>query len=405
MDKRAIQFGAGSIGRGFIALLLCKSGYRVTFADVQENVISRINQHRRYTVEVLGEKVQEVVVEPVEAMHSGSDSLLDAFVSADLVTTAVGPGVLKHIAPTIAGGIGRRYSKGVEAELNVVACENMVGGSSHLAELVYSQLDDSVRHYADRYVGFPDAAVDRIVPPGANFEDPLRVRVEEFSEWIVDEGGFKGSVPAIEGMTPTDRLPAYLDRKLLTLNTGHAATAYLGAFSGYRTIDEAIRDPEIRSVVEGCMRESGEVLIRRYGFDARSHGEYIEKIIERFSRRELSDEVSRVGRNPVRKLGREDRLIKPLIGCLEYGIKCEALIIAISAALSYRNRDDSESVQLERELTGGELLDTLSRITGLGREGVEGDGLARIARAYCRLTEDGTNFQKKANSPRWSSLL
>lgn len=385
MEKQAIQFGAGSIGRGFIALLLCQSGYRVTFADIQEEIISHINRHGCYTVEVLGGRVREILVQPVTAVNSNSESLLDAFITANLISTAVGPDILKHIAPTIARGIGRRYSEGIEEELNIIACENMVGGSSHLANLVYACLDNDLHSYADRYLGFPDAAVDRIVPPGVNPSDPLRVRVEAFSEWIVDARGFKGDIPAIEGMIPTEQLPAYLDRKLLTLNTGHAATAYLGALRGFRTIDEAIANPEIRSLVEGCMRESGEVLIRRYGFDAGSHSEYIEKIMGRFSEKELSDDISRVGRNPMRKLGREDRFIKPLMGCLEYGSGCEALLMAISAALNYRNPNDSQSVELEKLLSTGNLINALSRITGLGREGMEANALERISQSYTGL--------------------
>ena len=47
--KKAIQFGAGNIGRGFIGAVLEQAGYHVVFADVNEQVVARINSDRAYT--------------------------------------------------------------------------------------------------------------------------------------------------------------------------------------------------------------------------------------------------------------------------------------------------------------------------------------------------------------------
>ena len=44
--KTAIQFGAGNIGRGFIGAVLSKSGYQVVFADVNKEIVDRINADR-----------------------------------------------------------------------------------------------------------------------------------------------------------------------------------------------------------------------------------------------------------------------------------------------------------------------------------------------------------------------
>src|SRR5471030_3554609 len=135
----------------------------------------------------------------------------------------------------------------------------------------------------EAHVGFVDSAVDRIVPPAAaGTTDPLEVTVETFSEWIVDKTQFKGPLPEIAGMELTDNLMAFVERKLFTLNTGHAITAYLGQHAGHKTIRDAILDPAIRQVVKGAMEESGAVLINRYGFDAKKHAAYINKILQRF---------------------------------------------------------------------------------------------------------------------------
>ena len=81
--------------------------------------------------------------------------------------------------------------------------------------------------------------------------------------------------------------------KLFTLNTGHCITAYLGCLKGHRTIREAIEDPSIHAEVKQAMHESGEVLIKRYGFDRDMHNAYIEKILGRFANPYLVDEAKR----------------------------------------------------------------------------------------------------------------
>ena len=51
--KKAIQFGAGNIGRGFIGAVLEKAGYHVVFADVNEQIVDRINRDKGYTVQIM----------------------------------------------------------------------------------------------------------------------------------------------------------------------------------------------------------------------------------------------------------------------------------------------------------------------------------------------------------------
>ncbi len=139
-------------------------------------------------------------------------------------------------------------------------------GTSHLKEEVLKYLPVAYHATLEQCVGFVDSAVDRIVPPAAANDDPLEVTVESFSEWIVDRTQFKGELPQVAGMEPTDNLMAFVERKLFTLNTGHIVTAYLGKLRGYHTVREAIEDPLIRSKVRRAMEESGAVLVKRYGF-------------------------------------------------------------------------------------------------------------------------------------------
>lgn len=349
---QALHFGAGNIGRGFIGKLLSDAGVQVTFADVNQEIIDAIATRHEYQVNVVGEQSTTEIVKNVDGINSTSNEVIDYIASVDLLTTAVGPQILARIAPTIAQGIIARHNRGNSKPLNIIACENMVRGTSQFKQEIFKALPEELQQWTNTHIGFVDSAVDRIVPPATSKTgDILEVTVETFSEWIVDETQFVGIIPIIKGMQPVDNLMAFVERKLFTLNTGHAITAYLGFYNGIGTIRDAILDERIRLIVRGAMEESGLVLIKRYNFDEQKHMAYIEKILSRFENPYLQDDTARVGRQPIRKLGADDRLIKPLLGTFEYQVKNTNLLIGVAAALNYRNNDDEQAVKLEKLIT------------------------------------------------------
>ncbi|EGT5661702.1 mannitol-1-phosphate 5-dehydrogenase [Cronobacter dublinensis subsp. dublinensis] len=377
---KALHFGAGNIGRGFIGKLLADAGISLTFADVNQTVLDALNARHSYQVRVVGEHEQIDTVSGVDAVNSTSDDVVTLIAQVDLVTTAVGPVVLERIAPAIAKGLALRKAQGNERPLNIIACENMVRGTSQLKTHVFNALAQDDNAWVESHVGFVDSAVDRIVPPSESAaNDPLEVTVETFSEWIVDKTQFKGELPTIPGMELTDNLMAFVERKLFTLNTGHAITAYLGKQAGHQTIRDAILDEKIRLVVRGAMEESGAVLIKRYGFDDAKHAAYIEKILGRFENPYLKDDVERVGRQPLRKLSAGDRLIKPLLGTLEYGLPHQNLVLGIAAAMHFRSADDPQAQELAQLIAYKGPQAALAQVSGLD---ANSDVVAGAVNAY-----------------------
>jgi len=366
---KALHFGAGNIGRGFIGKLLADAGVQLTFADVNQVVLDALNTRHEYPVHVVGEQAQIEKVKGVNAVNSASDEIVPLIAEVDLLTTAVGPQILERIAGGIAKGLVQRHESGNARPLNIIACENMVRGTSQLKGHVLKALPEQHHAWVEAHVGFVDSAVDRIVPPSAaGTTDPLEVTVETFSEWIVDQTQFKGEPPAIAGMELTDNLMAFVERKLFTLNTGHAITAYLGQLAGHATIRDAILDEKVRTVVQGAMEESGAVLIKRYGFEAAKHAAYIQKILGRFENPYLQDDVERVGRQPLRKLSAGDRLIKPTLGTLEYQLPHDNLVKGIAAALHYRSDQDPQAQELAELINRQGVQATLAQVSGLEAE-------------------------------------
>ncbi|MBO1513999.1 mannitol-1-phosphate 5-dehydrogenase [Metabacillus bambusae] len=363
---KATHFGAGNIGRGFIGLLLHQSGYEVEFVDVNETVIDEINKEKAYRVILANEQKQEFQVEGVSGINSGQapEAVIQAISTADLVTTAVGPHILKFVAPLIAEGLKKRMQANGQP-VNIIACENMVGGSSELKKHVLEKLTADETAWVQEHVGFPNSAVDRIVPNQHN-ERLLDVLVEPFHEWVIDSTELKGTKPDIKEALFVENLQAYIERKLFTVNTGHAATAYLGNLAGHTTIAETISDEKIKKAVLGTLEETGKVLIAKYGFQADEHQKYIEKIIGRFSNPNIIDDVQRVGRAPLRKLGAKDRLVAPALEYMnEFNQVPEHLVNVIVAALKFVSEENQESLTLKEKVQEKGVGPAFSEIAGL----------------------------------------
>ena len=376
--KKAIQFGAGNIGRGFIGALLSKAGYHVVFADVNTEIINKINSDKKYTIHVMDTICSEEEISNISGVISTSDEIYKEIVEVEIITTAVGPVVLPRIAPTIAKGIALRKEKGIKTYLNIIACENAIKASSQLEEEVKKYLNEEEIEYLKEFVGFPNCSVDRIVPP-VKSENILDVVVENYYEWNVEKSAFKGEIPKIEGMNLVDNLMAYIERKLFTLNTGHAITAYFGYLKGYNTVDESIKDEVIHDLVKKAMIESGQGLIAKYNFDKEEHFKYIDKIIGRFKNPYLKDDVARVGREPLRKLNENDRLIKPLITARGFNINTDNLLLGVGAALHYDNKEDSQSVQLQSLINEKGIKASLAEISKISGDT---DVLDKIEKYY-----------------------
>lgn len=362
--KHVLQIGAGNIGRGFIGALLEQAGWHVTFADVIEPIIDGINTQKQYTVHIRDKESGELVIQNIDGVLSNGSDFPKVVAKCDLITTAVGPRVLPIIAKSIAAGIQARKAAGNTAYLNVVCCENGLRTTTRLKNEVVNHLNENEIAFIEQYVGFADCAVDRICPT-PDFENPLDAAVERYCEWDIERASWKGEVPEVAGMTFVDNLMAYLQRKLFTLNSGHAICAYLGNLMGYTTIRTSISDPVISDLVYKAMRESGEGLIKEFGFDPDTHHAYVDKIFSRFQNPYLEDETARVGREPIRKLDPADRLIKPLTTAYNYGLPVDHLIFGAAAALHYNHPDDPQSVELQEKIKTAGVENALNTYSAL----------------------------------------
>lgn len=358
----AVHFGAGNIGRGFIGLLLHQAGHDLVFIDVNAPLIAALNAADSYRVIEIGPGGGETTVTGFSAIDSAADrdAAVAAVATADIVTTAVGPTVLRFIAPLIADGLRARRA---DAPLVVMACENALQATDALRAEIDAALGDDQRVLSR--ATFANTAVDRIVPT-ADPADGLDVRVEPFCEWAIESAPFAGAAPSIPGAHFVDELAPYIERKLFTVNTGHASSAYLGRLAGAATIHEAIGMPAVRDAVDAALRETSALLVARHGFDPAVQDAYRETALGRFANDALADPVERVGRQPLRKLSRHERLIEPAADLAERGEHPTALVEVIGAALQFVDvADDPESVELGEKLASLTPDEFVVEVTGV----------------------------------------
>jgi mannitol-1-phosphate 5-dehydrogenase len=342
--KRAVQFGAGNIGRGFLGQLYYESGYDTTFVDVSPVVVQAINERGRYDVQIVDDRPSAISVTGIKALLAGDIAgIAQALAEADIAGTSVGVSHLADLAPALAAGIALRLATVDPQPLDVILCENMLDASEFIRAKVATLLDPALLEAFNTKIGFVEASIGRMVPVMSEEQrllDPLLVCVEAYSDLPVDAEGFRGPIPSIKNLQPKENFGAYVERKLFVHNAGHASAAYLGYLRHHDYVWQAMQDKFIRPIVDGAMAESCLGLHKKHDVPLHELQEHAEDLKRRFQNRALGDQVKRVAADPLRKLGPQDRLIGALKMCESQEIVAEHLASATAAALLYDDPDD-----------------------------------------------------------------
>lgn len=376
MGKKAVHFGAGNIGRGFVACFHHESGYEVVFVDVVDQVIDNLNANSSYKVIELGADGRtEKTITNYRAINSkiNEPAVVDEIATADVVTCSVGPNILKFIAPVIAKGIEKRPEN--LAPLAVIACENMIGATDALADHIKDPKNTPSHRLDDHHerAAYANSAIDRIVPDQPK-DAGLDVQLEKFYEWVVEGTPFDPTKaasknvtrPTIEGIKWVDNLEPFIERKLYTVNTSHATAAYFGYKLGKKEIPDAMGDAHIKSKVDAAVSETAALIVKKHGIAESEQEEYKKKIIGRISNPYLADKVERVGRAPLRKLGRKERFIGPAAALAEMGMPTTALLEAAEMVFHFQDvPGDEESAKLAQIMAEKSPDDVVREVCGL----------------------------------------
>ncbi len=359
------MYGAGNIGRGFIGKAFYESGYDVCFIDVADDVVNKLNRDGCYPVKIISNEAEKIeTVNNVYAVNGRDvDCAAEEIAAADVMATAVGVGALLHIIPVLCAGLKKRFDEG-GGPLNIIICENLIDADKYMRALIEKEMGAQYKNVLDQNLGLVSASVGRMVPvmtQEMKEGNILMVWVEPYDELPVDKAAFVGEIPGIKNLVPYTPFGYYIKKKLFVHNMGHAICAYLGWLKGYRFIYQCVADDDIRRVANAAMLETTSALHKEYGIPKRELHDHIEDLLSRFSNQALGDTVERVAKDPLRKLGSNDRLVGAALYCVSMGTEPRHIIGGIAAALRYDNPGDAAAAQMQRLINEkgiGEFLKT-----------------------------------------------
>ena len=347
-----VIFGAGKIARGFVGHLLYLSNIDFVFVEKVDALCDLINERGQYTVNILGDPSKNTVVTGAKAFKfSQVDEICDAIVNADCIFDAVGGKNLPEIVPFLTKGIEKRASVNPKP-LNIITCENWKLPADVLKNGISESISDSCREFFESSVGITEAVIMRSAiesTPELLEKDPLVVNAQDFWEFPFDASRLKAPMPEnMMCLKPIYEFTGFLERKFYTYNAANGTTSFVGALLGHKYIADAAHDERILKILDGVYTETATALSKKHNFPFDEQWAFTRTSLRKLQDRNIVDYIERNARDPMRKLGPDDRLVGSARLCLEYGVKPEALAIAIACAIHYGEPTDPFALQLAK---------------------------------------------------------
>lgn len=345
-EQKLVLFGAGKIGRSFIGQLFSAGGYEVVFIDTSKALIDALNYCGHYKVIIKSEKEEILDIKNVRGVYAGDkQEVTNEIATASLLAVSVGLEGLDRIFPFLAEGLIKRLAIDKTRALDVIIAENMRDADAYFKKNLKKLLP--AEYPFDRLVGLVETSIGKMVPIMQKKdlqEDILQVFAEPYNTLILNKKGFKNPIPAIIGLSPKENMKAWVDRKLFIHNLGHSAAAYLGYVHnpGFIHLYEVLGVPEIYKEVRETMRQSGDILLKKYPgeFTPVQLEEHIDDLLLRFQNKALGDTIFRVGCDLLRKLGPQDRLAGAIKSAQELKLSYDKILYALVCGCHFRAKDE-----------------------------------------------------------------
>ncbi len=350
----AVIFGGGKISRGFIAQLLYRSGFHITFVELDEKLVKSLNKAGKYYVNVMGNPAESQWIKNYQCIClKDIEGIASALQKADIAFTSVGGKNLDALAGTIASAFSRGSKNFNEGMFTIITCENWKEPASQLNEGILRELKTKELQEAfEAQIGISEAVIMR---SGVEATEEVRkidanaVSVTDYWELPIDKSRMKGELIPFLGAEYKENFKGFLQQKLYTFNTTNATIAYLGRLRGIELLWEAANDPEIVEIVHRVHQEINPAISREMEIPIEEQEHFSQKALKKYQDKSVTDFTERHARDPIRKLGPNDRIIGTLRLAEKQGIPCDALAVTAAAAIYYpaTNPKDPTALKLK----------------------------------------------------------
>jgi mannitol-1-phosphate 5-dehydrogenase len=362
MAATALIFGSGKTGRGFAAHLAFLGGYELILIDKDPQLVSELRAAGQYDIRLLDEESSICTIRPAGVFSIDDPSWHTHLTTTALAFTAVFGNNLEALAASLSTGLEKRYSENPEQFLTIITCENFTNAAEVLKKMVLGHLSAEKARWVAEKIGFSESIILRTCLDAGPGESALTVRAQNYFELPCDGEALKEHLD-VYGLKPLRHFGDQLRRKIYTYNCINAVITYLGAQKGYTELYEAGNDAEILAIAEKAAYETSIAQLAEFGFNSDEQRQWVNAAFAKFADRNIPDPISRNGADPVRKLGKEDRLIGPALLALKYGIYPEGLLKGILACFAYR--DPEKKLQISDLILEKGLPAFLEDVCGL----------------------------------------
>ncbi len=376
--RTLVIWGAGRIGRGFVAEIFREAEFAISFVDIDRALVDALERADGYTVALAEKSGIRKVNAPkfYRALHTSETAQLEALFEAPelLLDIAVHQPKLSEVAGQLTPLFERRALTGLP--MDVMMNVNMAGPDEAFRVLMRERLSERARAYFDEKVGVTGIfamCISPVAPAWLIREDPLALWNNGWREQAISLDALKCAPPKAPRLRVSMDIAREETRKLYTLNMAHALLCYLGLPKGHRTALEAVRDEAILAVLKGALSEASLGLQKRFGFAALEMESWQSTIVELLENPYIEDALCRLGADSRRKLGGDDRLCGPARLCRQAGGSPVNLALAIRAGFEYEN-DDEGTREVRAFYKANGLEAALQRYCGLR----PGDGLFEL---------------------------
>lgn len=314
-----VIIGAGAIGRGFLPWVFDTDSYRLTFVDSNPRLVELMKERGAYLTYRSCNGVYESKKVKTPNVYLTSDYTIRLTPDPAVVFMCVGPRNCAAAAAVLR-----------DAKCPVVLCENDPETVSVVSEAI---------GYDSVFFAIPDVITSNTASPDHLSIDPLSIHTEDGVLYIDERAkSIDGDMRYCDAIEIKKQWAA----KLYLHNTPHCIAAYLGAIIGAQYLHEAMQNKQVADIVNGAMNEMLTALKLRWDIPHEFLDWYAGKELQRFANILLFDPISRVAREPLRKLELSGRLIGAAQMCLALGFVPNNILTGIASALLFSSKDDTD---------------------------------------------------------------